>query len=97
MFVAGVTKETYATSQAAAEAMPERTAESLRRQIHDALLAIGETGYTDEEMQIGLGIKGNTQRPRRRELQEMGLVYPTDQTRPTLSGRKAVVWVGVAA
>lgn len=49
-------------------------------------------GLTDEQMQILCRMEGSTQRPRRRELEQMGLVYKTITTRRTTSGRLAVVW-----
>lgn len=49
-------------------------------------------GSTDEEMQINLDMGANTQRPRRRELELMGKIEDSGNTRPTKSGREAVVW-----
>lgn len=53
----------------------------------------GEHGATDEEMQQALGIDPNTQRPRRVELHEGGMIADSNKRRPTRSGRGAVVWV----
>jgi hypothetical protein len=47
---------------------------------------------TDEEMIDHLGIVPNTLRPRRRELELMGIVVNTGEKRLTKSGRKAFVW-----
>lgn len=80
------------TSQEAAEAIQPR-AETLRRAVLDYLRSRGEEGATDEETQEALAMSGSTQRPRRCELQEMGLVVDSGRTRPTRSGRAAVVWV----
>lgn len=54
---------------------------------------VGEHGATDEEMQQALGIDPNTQRPRRVELHEGGMIADSNKRRPTRSGRGAVVWV----
>lgn len=58
-----------------------------------AYLSSAQAGATDEELMDGTGIAPNTLRPRRRELQIMGRVKDSGVTRPTKSGRKAVVWV----
>jgi hypothetical protein len=50
------------------------------------------TGGTDEELQDALGMNPNTQRPRRIELVERGLVRDSGRTRKTKSGRRATVW-----
>lgn len=50
-------------------------------------------GATAQEIERGLGLTGNTVRPRLRELEAMHLVRKTDRTRETDSGRKAVIYV----
>jgi len=52
-----------------------------------------DTGATDEEMQERMNINPSTQRPRRGDLVNRGLVVDSGRTRPTRSGRKATVWV----
>lgn len=52
-------------------------------------------GATDEEIQLGLNMPANTQRPRRRELQQAGQVKDSGEVRLTRARRKAVVWVKV--
>ncbi|MBI2725415.1 MAG: hypothetical protein HYX42_04115 [Polaromonas sp.] len=47
---------------------------------------------TDEELQIALGMNPSTERPRRKELVDAGLVVETAERRKTLSGCKAIVW-----
>ncbi len=47
---------------------------------------------TDEEIGGALGMEGNTVRPRRRELELVGLIKKTGEKRRTHSGRLAVVW-----
>ncbi len=64
--------------------------------LHSRVLAYlrnAEAGATDEELMDGTNIAPNTLRPRRRELQIMGRVKDSGMTRPTKSGRKAVVWI----
>jgi hypothetical protein len=51
-----------------------------------------EQGATDEEVQIGLGMNPSTQRPRRLELEGLGKITGTSQTRRTRSGRQAIVF-----
>lgn len=56
------------------------------------IVSRGEDGATDEEGQEALAMPGNTYRPRRTELQSLGLVRDSGARRETKSGRKAVVW-----
>lgn len=49
-------------------------------------------GATDEEMELALGISGNTVRPTRVSLVRDGLVEESGHTRPTVSGNDAIVW-----
>lgn len=83
-----------ATSKEAAIAA-EGSAGSLRRQVWSFLMERGASGATDEEIQTLEDIPANTERPRRRELEQAGLVRDSGRTRLTASGRKAVVWVVV--
>jgi hypothetical protein len=80
------------TSRAAADSVAHSIGPS-----HERILALlhdrGERGATDEEMMEALDMGGNTQRPRRRELQLMDMIHDSKTTRPTRSGREAVVWV----
>ncbi|TPV94878.1 MAG: helix-turn-helix transcriptional regulator [Myxococcales bacterium FL481] len=56
------------------------------------LRCIAQTdGLTDQEIQQRLGMRESTQRPRRVELAEAGLIE-THGTRKTESGRSAQVW-----
>lgn len=50
-------------------------------------------GLTDEEGAERLGIESNSYRPRRKELEQAGLIRPSGRTRETRRGRKAVVWI----
>lgn len=84
------------TSVAAAEQI-EPTAGTLRAQVLTYLRERGHAGATDEEMQIALSMNPSTQRPRRIELEKLGLVLRTAQTRKTTSGRDAVVFIAAEA
>lgn len=57
-----------------------------------ALLRSIELGLTDEQQQTILGMSANTQRPRRLELVEAGLVKDSGQRRKTSKGNDAIVW-----
>lgn len=81
-----------ATSAAAArEARPN--AGTLRAIVLGELERRGPRGATDDELQDALGMNPSTQRPRRVELVERGLVRDSGDTRKTKSGRSATVWV----
>lgn len=66
---------------------------TLRAEVLEYLKHCGPS--TDEEMQHYMNLNPSTQRPRRIELVRAGLVYDSGQTRPTRSGRSAVVWRAV--
>jgi len=83
------------TSRAAADGIAPVSGE-LRRRVYEHLVGRGEDGATDEEMQGALAMGASTQRPRRIELVELGLVKDSGRTRRTKSGRSAVVWVAAA-
>lgn len=80
------------TSRLAAESI-EESAATLRGKIYQWLLTNGPA--TDEQIQDLLGMPGNTERPRRRELQSKGLVVDSGQRGLTSSGRQAVKWSAV--
>ena len=81
-----------ATSKAAAVAI-EPTKGSLQWQVWIFIKRQLTYGATAQQVEVGLGVSGNTVRPRLRELEEMQLIRKTDQTRDTTSGRAAVVYV----
>ncbi len=64
-----------------------------RERVMNYLMSRGDEGATDEEMQNGIPLAQNSQRPRRIECCQGGLVRDSGRTRKTKSGRKAVVWV----
>jgi hypothetical protein len=77
------------TSIDAAKSMKANAA-NLREKVF-AAISNSPVGMTDEEACAATGISGNTLRPRRVELQRAGRIVSAG-TRPTSSGRKAVVW-----
>ncbi len=81
------------TSQAAAADI-KRSAITLRGLVLDLLRAKGP--LTDEEIQEALSMNPSTQRPRRVELVQKGFAVDSGQTKPTRSGRRAVLWAAVS-
>lgn len=77
------------TSREAAESIAPKT-HSLRAMVYQTLTLWG--GKTCDELCEMLDIEGNTMRPRIRELVIAGLVEDSGETRPSSSGRKAIVW-----
>jgi hypothetical protein len=77
------------TSLAAAEAALPKSG-TRRREVYDILLTDGD--LTDNEIGERLSMDLNTVRPRRGELEEMGLVMDSGVRRLTPSGNEAIVW-----
>ncbi len=77
------------TSRAAAESMAHGAAPR-RALVYRSLLQRGPA--TDEELQTRTGLPPSTQRPRRIELCDLGLVQDSGHQRLTRSGRWAIVW-----
>jgi hypothetical protein len=63
-----------------------------RMRVLMALRDAGSRGMTDDELQDALNMPGDTERPRRISLCEVGLVWASQEWRKTRSGRDAVVW-----
>lgn len=80
------------TSEYAAESM-RMIAGELRRRVYAYIRSKGSYGATDQEIQMGLSLDSNTARPRRWELCREGKIRRSGQTRKTVSGREADVWV----
>lgn len=78
-----------------AAARVEPTAATLRREVLDFIRSRGDYGATDSEVQAALDMGGNTERPRRRELQTQGFIKDSGHRRLTPSRRQAVVWVRI--
>lgn len=81
-----------ATSLLAAAEIQER-ASNLRGFVYRYIKKSGESGATDEEVHTGLNMNPSTERPRRIELVEKGLVVDSGRKRHTRSKRLAVVWI----
>lgn len=71
----------------------QSTVERDRANILSFLRGMGTYGATDDEMQDTLPMNANTQRPRRGELAQDGLIVRSGEKRPTRTGRRADVWV----
>ena len=82
------------TSRAAAAAVRPITGES-RLAVYHFIEDCGSWGATLEEIQQGTGMKDNTVRPRRKELEEMGAVVDSGKRRKNEGGRDVIVWVVV--
>ena len=80
------------TSHEAAEAIAHPSAR-LRHLVYECIRDSQQQGLTDEEVQLALDMNPSTERPRRVELVNAGLVRASGRVRPTRSGRNAVVWV----
>ena len=79
------------TSRAAGVAMLPHLG-TIRRKILGHLVAVGDVGATDGEIQEALGLRGSTERGRRKELEDGGFVVDSGLIRLTQSKRAAVVW-----
>lgn len=79
------------TSMRAADSLDGDRLNTLQRSVVAFLRARGEHGATDEEMQLGIPMDQNTQRPRRVELVRRGLVVEAG-TRKTRKGKYATAW-----
>lgn len=77
------------TSQEAATEIVGSVA-SLRRKVYELIEKSGP--LTDEEIQTMLSMNPSTQRPRRIELVERGVVCDSGEKKKTKSGRWAVAW-----
>jgi hypothetical protein len=79
------------TSRAAAlEIEPQLS--RLRSLVLGAVRSCGPHGSTCDELEVRLGIAGNTVRPRLWELRRFGLIEDSGLRRLTRSGRRAVCW-----
>lgn len=80
------------TSIEAAESIQSSKA-AMQEEVLSFLRGMGREGATDEQMQLGIPMAQNTQRPRRVELMQDGRVVYANKRRGTQSGRSAKVWV----
>ena len=84
--------EEPANPSAAAKASILDKLPELRAKVFEFIKAKGERGCTDEEIQDGLPMEPNTERPRRYELVKMGRVIDSGRRRPLKSGKSGTVW-----
>lgn len=68
-------------------------AASQQEQVFQAIEQAGANGLTDQEIETALNIAGNSVRPRRRKLVELGRVKESGNLRLTDSKSPAVVWI----
>src|SRR5690554_6750133 len=81
------------TSRDAASSMLD-SLDACQRRVYEFIVLRGRPrGATDEEIQAALEMNPSTERPRRIELCNKGLVEDSGRTRKTRSGRRATVWV----
>ena len=52
-----------------------------------------DCGATDDELQLILNMKHQTETPRRIELEELGLIVDSGRVRKTRAGLDAIVWI----
>lgn len=64
-----------------------------RRRVFEFFLTRDATGATDFEVQQALDMKGDTERPRRGELQKLGLITDSGERRASETGRPLKVYV----
>lgn len=83
-------------TRAAAGVAIRPTAGRQRMLVLRHLQSVGASGATDQQIQSATGLTGNSQRPRRQELQTLELIEDSGDVRPTVAGRAAVVWVATA-
>ena len=80
------------TSRIAAK-LAKTFAATQQEQVFKFIEQAGERGATDQEIETALGIAGNSVRPRRRKLVELGRVKESGNLRLTSSNSPAVVWI----
>jgi len=78
------------TSAASADAIKPKFGKNMVKALQ-AIIALD--GATDEEGCNKSGMTGNSYRPARVKLEELGLVWKTNATRKTASGRNAAIYM----
>jgi len=79
-----------ATSEEAAAKVRKKAAHGLYRKI--LIVLMGCDGSTADMLEGIVGVRGNTLRPRLKELEAAGLILRRGPTALTSSGRRAFVW-----
>lgn len=92
---AGIPHSGTDTSRAAARRISP-LASALTARVFHFIASRADNGATDFEVQDGLGLSGDTERPRRWTLQKCGLVRDSGTRRKSPSGRAAIVYVATA-
>ncbi len=83
-----------ASKEAAQKAQPKFTGKV--RKVYETIRNTVDLGLTDEEGQELLAMSGNSYRPARRALVQLGLVSKNGEFRLTRAQNKANVWVVIA-
>lgn len=65
----------------------------LQRVVYEFIVSRGEYGATNEEIQDGTSLSGDTVRPRCVRLRELGLVGDSGRKRTLRSGLLGIAWV----
>jgi len=80
---------------AAEQAKPNAASQRARvlKLITESCWRTDDSGLTDQQIQDRLKMDGNTERPRRNELVERGLIKDSGRRRKTTKGCLAIVWV----
>ena len=65
---------------------------TIRRRVYEAILLKGLSGMTDYEIEKQLNLEGNTVRPIRGSLVDIGLVIDSGTTRPNEKKNQCIVW-----
>lgn len=82
------------TSKKTAKEVFPRTG-TQRRKVYDFIEIKGSFGCTAEEGMAALNMPQNSFAPRRRELEDLGLLIDGGETRKTNFGKDAIVWLSV--
>lgn len=67
----------------------------LRQTVLRAIQDATDRGTTDSELQTMLDMDGNTERPRRKELEMAGYIRDSGTTRLNRRGNQEIVWVAI--
>lgn len=86
-----IARNAQRTSVMAAEKALPRSG-TKRRMVYDFIERCGIRGATDDEIEVTLGIDGNTVRPTRGGLVEDGFIINTGTTRKNKHGNECIVW-----
>lgn len=89
-----IARRAPATSQAAAD-RARLNAGTLRKEVYDLLTAAGESGMTDEEIEVALAGKHQSISACRRSLVLDGWVTDSGQRRVLRNGNEATVWLAL--